>query len=310
MDKSSRIYVAGHTGMVGSAIVRALKARGYENLLLMNRGELDLRGHRPVADYFRATRPEYVFMAAARVGGIQANISQPAEFIMDNMLMQASVIQAAYLTAAFRPVKKLLFLGSSCMYPRDCPQPMREDMLLSGPPEPTNRAYAIAKIAGMEMCRAYRQQYGCNFITAIPCNVYGPGDHYEPERAHVIPTLISRMAARVEALAIDVWGTGTPRREFMHVDDLAAACLFLMENHDSPEPINAGTGQDIQIAELAYLIARVADYRAMVRFRTSEPDGAPQKLLDVSRINALGWKAKIGLEEGLRRTIEEYKGRR
>jgi len=297
MDKSSRIYVAGHTGMVGSAIVRALKAQGYENVLT-HPVRLDYQSE--TVDAFDEMMPEFVFMAAAKVGGIQANMATPADFIEQNLHIQTHVIESA---RAYE-VKKLLFLGSSCMYPRDCPQPMREDMLLSGLPEPTNRAYAIAKIAGMEMCCAYAQQYGCKFFTVIPCNVYGPRDHYEPERAHVIPALI-RKAAEGNMTA---WGSGDARREFMHVDDLADACLFLMEHYEG-NAINVGAGKDCSIRWLAQRIAMMSGRKDDFTFDESQPSGAAQKLLDVSRINALGWKAKIGLEEGLRRTIEEYKSR-
>lgn len=303
MDKSSRIYIAGHTGMVGSAIVRALLARQHRNILMKKRADLDLRNGRDVLAYFREARPEYVFLAAARVGGIQANIAQPAEFLFDNLAIQLSVIEAARQTK----VKKLLFLGSSCMYPRDCPQPMKEEYLLTGKPEPTNQAYAMAKIAGMEMCRAYRQQYGCNFITAIPCNVYGPGDHYEPGRAHVIPALI-RKAHEAGGGVVTVWGSGWARREFMHVDDLADACLFLMEKYDGADPINVGTGTDISIASLTETILQVCQRLLILPvFDKSKPDGVAQKLLDVSRLTALGWTAKISLEDGLRRTIREYR---
>lgn len=304
MDKQARIYIAGHTGMVGSAIMRLLVARGYRNLVVVKRADLDLRQPREVEAWFRNVRPDYVFMAAARVGGIQANIAQPAEFIRDNLAMQTAVIHAAHTSR----VSKLLFLGSSCMYPRDCPQPMREDMLLSGPPEPTNRAYAIAKLAGMEMCRAYAQQYGCRFFTAIPCNVYGPGDHYEPERAHVIPALIRRFSEQVRdgVEATTLWGSGHARREFIYVDDLASACLYLMLHYEGVEPINVGTGSDIETQELAARIAGLVGFRGHIGVNPAYPDGAPRKCLDVSRINMLGWKAKISLEEGLRRTVREY----
>lgn len=304
MDKQARIYIAGHTGMVGSAIMRLLVARGYRNLVVVKRADLDLRQPREVEAWFRNVRPDYVFMAAARVGGIQANIAQPAEFVRDNLAMQTAVIHAAHTSR----VSKLLFLGSSCMYPRDCPQPMREDMLLSGPPEPTNRAYAIAKLAGMEMCRAYAQQYGSRFFTAIPCNVYGPGDHYEPELAHVIPALIAKMvkAARANEWHVDVWGDGQARREFMHVDDLAAACLFLMEKYESTEPVNVGAGVDYTIFELASYLREEIKFYGALNMEHNKPSGAPRKLLDSSRLNALGWQPRIGLEEGLRRTVREY----
>ena len=297
MDKSSRIFVAGHTGMVGSAILRLLQARGYENAKGFKKTD-------SLSLLLGALKCDYLFLCAGKVGGIQANIKSPADFITGNLDIALNYIEAAHECK----VSKLLYLGSSCMYPRDCPQPMKEEYLLTGPPEPTNRAYAIAKIAGMEMCRAYAQQHGDRFITAIPCNLYGPGDHYEPDRAHVIPALIRKFveAKRAGSDHVKVWGSGNARREFMHVDDLAAACLFLMERYDGAEPVNVGAGSDLSIYELAQMIADMTGFRDPFIFDSTKPDGAPRKLLDVSRINALGWKARIPLNEGLRRTIEAY----
>jgi GDP-L-fucose synthase len=304
MESGARIYVAGHRGLVGSAIVRALERAGHARPLTRSRQELDLRQEVPVAAFFREHRPEYVFLAAARVGGILANDTRPAEFIHDNLKIEVNVIEAARAAGA----RKLLFLGSSCIYPRLAPQPMREESLLSGPLEPTNEAYAVAKIAGIKMCQAYARQHGCRFISAMPTNIYGPGDNYDLQMSHVVPALIRKCveARRRRAPSVEVWGTGEPRREFLHVDDLAEACLFLMERYDSPDILNVGAGADVTIRELAMLIRRLSGYEGEIRFEPGKPDGTPRKLLDVSRLTALGWRARIPLEEGLRQTIAVF----
>lgn len=304
MDKAGRVYVAGHTGLVGSAIVGALEKQGFSNFLLRTRRELDLRDARGVESFFASQKPQFVFLAAARVGGILANDSRPADFIRDNLQIQTNVIECARQAG----VSKLLFLGSSCIYPRLAPQPMKEEHLLGGPLEPTNEAYAIAKIAGIKMCQAYARQHGCRFISVMPTNLYGPGDNFDLETSHVVPALIRKFVEgrRADAASVTVWGSGAPRREFLHVDDLAQACIFLMEKYDSPEIINIGTGTDISIGDLALLIQKATDYRGEIRFDRSKPDGTPRKLLDVSKLTAFGWKARIGLEEGLRRTVQEY----
>jgi GDP-L-fucose synthase len=288
--------------MVGSALVRALRAAGFENLVLRDRNELDLTRQAEVERFFAATRPAYVFLAAARVGGILANHTQPAQFLRDNLAIQTNVIDAAYRNGT----DKLLFLGSSCIYPRLAAQPIREDSLLTGPLEPTNEWYAIAKIAGIKMCEAYRRQYGFNAITAMPTNLYGPEDNFDLASSHVLPALLRKFH---EAVAqgmdtVEVWGTGTPRREFLHVDDLAAACLFLMMRFDEAGWINVGAGVDLTIAELAQTIARVTGFSGSIRFDTSKPDGTPRKLLDTSRLAALGWVPSIGLDSGLRSTYD------
>jgi len=304
MTRDSRIYVAGHTGLVGSAIVRALRAKGYQNLLLRTHAELDLRNQAAVADFFNQERPDYVFLAAARVGGILANATYPAEFIYDNLMIQTNVIHNAYLTG----VKKLLFLGSSCIYPKFAPQPMREEHLLSGKLEPTNDAYAIAKIAGIKMCQSYRKQYGANFIAVMPTNLYGPNDNFDLETSHVLPALIRKFheAKRDHKPEVVIWGTGKPRREFLHVDDLARACLFLMENYDDEEIINIGVGEDITIQELAEMVKEVVGYQGRIVYDRTKPDGTPRKLLDVSRIFRLGWRPKIDLKDGIRMTYQWF----
>jgi GDP-L-fucose synthase len=286
---------------VGSAIVRRLQAEGFRNLLLATSADLDLRDQAAVHRWYRDQRPDYVFLVAGTVGGILPNSTRPAEFLYDNMMIHATVVHAAHLAA----VKKLLYLGSSCIYPRACPQPMREEDLLTGPLEPTNDAYAIAKIAGIKLCTFYRRQYGCNFISAMPTNIYGPYDNFDLSDAHVLPALIRKFheAARRGDRAVTVWGTGSPRREFLHTDDLADACLFLMSHYEGATHINVGTGVDGSIRELAETIRRVAAPGVEIVFDSSKPDGMPRKLLDVSKINALGWKAKIGLEEGIRSTV-------
>jgi GDP-L-fucose synthase len=304
MNKSDRIYVPGHGGLVGGAIVRRLQAQGYENVLTAPRSRLDLRRQREVEDFFAAERPAYVFLAAARVGGIHANSTYPAEFIRDNLQIQTNIIDAAWRNGT----RKLLFLGSSCIYPRNAPQPMTEDCLLTGVLEPTNEAYAIAKIAGIQMCRAYRRQYGFNAISAMPTNLYGPGDNFSAEGSHVLPALIRRLheAKEVDAPEVVIWGSGTPRREFLHVDDLADALVFLMRRYEGESHINVGWGKDISIAELAALIAEIVDYRGNIRLDPSRPDGTPRKLLDVARISALGWQPRIGLREGIASTHEWF----
>ena len=305
MEKASRILVAGHRGMVGSAITRALQNKGYTNLVLAGKNALDLRNQLEVNEFFRKEKPDLVFLAAARVGGIYANNTYRAEFIYDNLMMEANVINAAYKYG----VKKLLFLGSSCIYPKMAAQPLREDALLTGELEPTNEPYAIAKIAGIKMCDAYRHQYGCNFISVMPTNLYGPNDNYHPENSHVLPALIRRFhEAKRDGLGeVTIWGTGTPRREFLHVDDLADACLFLMDTFSEPGFVNIGTGTDLSIQELAQMIARIVGFEGKITNDLSKPDGTPRKLLDVSKLNTMGWSARIELEAGIRAVYEEVR---
>lgn len=300
MNRDAVIFVAGHGGLVGSAIVRCLRASGFRNLLLRDRNSLDLRHQSAVDGFFAEHRPEYVFLAAARVGGIWANNTYPAEFLCDNIRVGTNVIDAAHRFGT----RKLLYLGSSCVYPKNAPQPLREEYLLSGPLEPTNEWYAIAKIAGLKMCQAYRRQYGFNAISAMPTNLYGPGDNFSLQSSHVMPALIRKFHEAKERgdPTVEVWGTGTPRREFLHVDDLADACLFLMERYEEEQWINVGWGRDETIAELATTIARVVGFGGALRFDTSKPDGTPRKLLDTTRIGALGWKPRIHLEDGIRST--------
>lgn len=304
IPRDARIYVAGHRGLVGSAIVRALHRHGFANILTRSRSELDLRDRQTVWRFFEAERPEYVYLAAAKVGGILANSTYPVEFLEDNLYIQLNVISAA---RAFG-VKKLLFLGSSCIYPRLAPQPIREEHLLTGPLEPTNQPYAIAKIAGIELVNAYRKQYGVLFISAMPTNLYGPGDNFDLETSHVLPALIYKMhkAKVLGDETVTVWGSGTPRREFLYVDDLAEACLFLMEHYEDSIPINVGTGEDLSIRELAELIREVVGFRGEIVFDPSNPDGTPRKLLDVSRITALGWRPCTSLREGIKMTYRWY----
>ncbi len=305
LNPNSKILVAGHRGLAGSAIVRALRAAGYGNLLLPSRADIDLRSQTATYDYFEANRPEFVFMAAAKVGGIYANSTYPADFIHDNLAIEINIIEAARRAG----VGKFLFLGSSCIYPRLATQPIQEESLLTGPLEPTNEWYAIAKIAGIKLCQAYRSQYGFNAISLMPTNLYGPGDNFDPMNSHVLPALIRRFVEAVEKNApeVVVWGTGSPKREFLHVDDLASAALFLMRNYESPEPINVGTGVDLSIRELAELTSDAAGYRGNLVFDSTKPDGTPRKLLDVSKLAALGWKASIPLEEGIPTTVRWYR---
>ena len=305
MDKYAKIYIAGNRGMVGSAIERKLIAEGYHNIIHRTSSELDLRNQDLVNSFFFVDKPDYVILAAAKVGGINANNTYRAEFIYDNLMIEANIIHAAYLNK----VKKLLFLGSSCIYPKNAPQPLKEEYLLSGYLESTNQPYAVAKIAGIEMCDSYRAQYGCNFISAMPTNLYGTNDNYHPENSHVLPALIRRiiLAKKNNDPVVTIWGTGTPRREFMHVDDLANACYFLLQNYNEAGLVNIGWGEDVSIKELATLIATEFGFTGILEFDTSKPDGTPRKLMDITKINHLGWKPSIKLEDGIRRTIEEVK---
>lgn len=304
MDHNSRIFVAGHKGLAGSATLRHLRAAGYDNLLVRSRSELDLTDREAVEEFFANQRPQYVFLAAAKVGGILANSTYPADFIRDNLAIELNVIDAAWRHG----VNKLLFLGSSCIYPKFAPQPMKEEYLLTGELEPTNEWYAVAKIAGIKLCQAYRQQHGFNAISLMPTNLYGPGDNFDLKNSHVLPALLRKFhEAKEERMPqVTVWGTGSPRREFLHVDDLASAALFLMQNYEESEIVNIGTGQDVTIAELAHLVAGVTGYDGKIVFDSSKPDGAPRKLLDVSRLHALGWRHAIPLEDGVRRTYEWF----
>jgi GDP-L-fucose synthase len=302
MEKNSKIYVAGHTGMVGSAILRKLQKEGHQNIIVRTSAELDLRHQPSVIEFFEREKPEYVFLAAAKVGGIMANKLSPATFIYDNLMIQNNVIHAAYLHG----VKKLLFLGSSCIYPKMAPQPLKEEYLLTGLLEPTNESYAIAKIAGIKMCEAYRTQYGCNFISVMPTNLYGPNDNYDINNSHVLPALLRKIhEAKINGYSsIEIWGTGNPRREFLHVDDLADACHFLMLVYNDKEIINIGTGKDISIRELATLISEVIGYNGTFRFDTSKPDGTPRKLMDLTKIHKLGWQHSISLRQGITMTYQ------
>jgi GDP-L-fucose synthase len=297
MRPDARVFVAGHGGLVGSAIVRRLEAEGFSGVETATREQLDLRDQAAVNYWFRANRPEYVLLVAGTVGGILANSTRPAEFIYDNMMIHATVVHAAHLF----PVKRLLYLGSSCIYPRDCPQPMKEEHLLSGTLEPTNEPYAVAKIAGIKLCQAYRKQYGCDFISAMPTNLYGPNDNFDLASSHVLPALIRKFHdAKAEGRTdVPIWGTGSPRRELLHVDDLADACVFLMRRYDAAEHINVGTGEDLTIRELAETVRDIVHPGAKLVFDATKPDGTPKKLLDVSRLHALGWRHRIGLREGI-----------
>ncbi|MGY3089342.1 GDP-L-fucose synthase [Hymenobacter sp. UYAg731] len=301
MEKNSSIYIAGHRGMVGSALLRELTRRGYTNLITRTSAELNLRNQAAVARFFAENRPEYVLLAAAKVGGIHANNTLRADFIYENIMIEANVLHESQRCG----VRKLLYLGSSCIYPKLAPQPIREEYILTGPLEHTNEPYAISKIAGVKMCEAYRDQYGCNFITVMPTNLYGPNDNYDLESSHVMAALLRKFAEAVQLdlPRVDVWGTGTPRREFLHVDDLAEACLFLMDHYDEAGPVNVGTGQDLSIRELAELIAELVGYAGEIHFDFSRPDGTMRKVLDVSRIHALGWRHRISLQAGLRQVL-------
>ncbi len=307
MDKQSKIYIAGHRGMVGSAILRRLEREGFSNFSLKNSGELDLRNQAAVSDFFKKEKPEYVFLAAAKVGGIQANNIYRAEFIYDNLMIQNNVVHHAYISG----VKKLAFLGSSCIYPKLAPQPLKEEYLLTAELEQTNEPYAIAKIAGIKMCQAYRSQYGCNFISLMPTNLYGPNDNYDLEKSHVLPALLRKFhEAKINNMPqVTIWGTGSPMREFLHVDDLAAATFFLMQNYNLPEIVNIGTGEDVTIRELALLIKEIVGYTGNLVFDSAKPDGTPRKLLDVSKLNKLGWKYSISLKEGIASTYQEMLAR-
>lgn len=304
MERSARIYVAGHRGLVGSAILRRLHAGGYRHLLTRTRPELDLTDQTAVRRFFSEEQPEYVFLAAAKVGGILANNTFPADFIRDNLAIQCNVLEAAYRAG----VKKMLFLGSSCIYPKLSPQPIREEYLLRGELELTNEPYAVAKIAGIKMCQSYNRQYGTRYICAMPTNLYGPGDHFDLETSHVLPALLHKFhAAKVSrASSVSVWGTGRPRREFLHVDDLADACVFLMHHYDSSEIVNVGVGEDVSIGELADLIRTIVGYQGDICLDPSKPDGTPRKLLDVSRLTAMGWRARIPLRPGIEQTYQWY----
>ncbi len=302
MNSDARIYVAGHRGLVGSALVRALTASGYRNILKRSRADLDLMNEGAVRAFFQRERPEYVFLAAARVGGILANDTYPVEFLVENLTIQNNVI----LAARDANVAKLLFLGSSCIYPKMAPQPIKEEYLLTGTLEPTNASYALAKIAGINLCQACHSEYGCNFISVMPTNLYGANDNFDLDSSHVLPALLRKAhVAKIQREpTLTIWGSGTPRREFLHVDDLASACLFLMDHFDAPDIVNIGTGRDIAIAELARLIMEIVDYRGTLVFDDSKPDGTPRKVLDVSRMNGLGWKPSIELADGIRDVYE------
>lgn len=308
MEKNSKIYVAGHNGLVGSAITRALKQRGFSNLVLKDRKKLDLLDQKATASFFEKEKPKYVFLAAAKVGGIMANNTQPGEFIYENLIVQANVLENARKNG----VKKLLFLGSSCIYPRLAPQPIKEEYFLSGPLEPTNKAYAIAKIAGIITCQSYNKEYGTNFISAMPTNMYGPNDNFDLENSHVLPALIRKFheAKTAGKKEVILWGTGIARREFLHVDDFADASLFLMEKYDDSEIINVGTGKDGSVKELAELVKKITGFTGKIIWDKAKPNGMPRKLLDVSKIHALGWKNKISLENGIKSTYEWYANNR
>lgn len=304
MQKSDKIYVAGHNGMVGSSITRKLNSEGFYNLVNRSSADLDLRIQDDVERFFDEEKPDYVFLAAAKVGGIHSNNVYRAEFLYDNLMMEANVINASYVNG----VKKLVFLGSSCIYPKMAPQPLKEEYLLTGPLEPTNEPYAVAKIAGLKMCEAYRDQYGCDYISLMPTNLYGPNDNYHPENSHVLPALLRKFheAKRNNQPSVTVWGTGNARREFLHADDFADACFFLMQHYSGREFVNIGWGKDISIKELAFLIKKITGFKGDILFDHEKPDGTPRKLMDTSKLSALGWQPKINLEEGITRVYEEF----
>jgi GDP-L-fucose synthase len=304
MEKQAKIYVAGHRGMVGSAIVRALQKNGYQNILCKTSAELDLRNQQAVADFFASEQPAYVFLAAAKVGGIVANNTYRADFLYENLAIQNNIIHAAYVNQ----VKKLMFLGSSCIYPKLAPQPLKESYLLTGLLEPTNEPYAIAKIAGIKMCEAYRAQYGCNFISVMPTNLYGPNDNYDLQNSHVLPAMIRKFHEAKERgdQSMVLWGTGSPMREFLYADDLAEACLYLMESYDEAELVNIGTGVDVTIKELAETVKQIVGYAGNIEWDTTRPDGTPRKLMDVSKLHGLGWKHHIELTEGIQLAYQDF----
>jgi GDP-L-fucose synthase len=308
MEKSSKIYIAGHRGMVGSSILRALRSKGFDNFLLKTSAELDLRNQQCVANFFALEKPDYVFLAAAKVGGIIANNTYKADFIYENLMIQSNVIHHAYLNG----VKKLMFLGSSCIYPKLAPQPLKEEYLLTGLLEPTNEPYAISKIAGIKMCDAYRKQYNCNFISVMPTNLYGPNDNYDLKNSHVLPALLRKFITAKNNCesSVTIWGSGTPLREFLHADDLASACIFLMETYDEEGLVNIGMGEDISILDLANLVKKIVGFDGEIRTDISKPEGSPRKLMDISKLTSLGWKASISLEEGIQKVYEEIKERK
>lgn len=302
MNSTSKIFIAGHNGMVGSAILRNLQDKGFSNFVLKSSKELDLRDAKAVADFFEEEKPEFVFLAAAKVGGIVANNTYRADFLYENLMIQNNVIHEAYKNK----VEKLLFLGSSCIYPKLAPQPLKEEYLLTGILEPTNEPYAIAKIAGIKMCDAYRSQYGCNFISVMPTNLYGPNDNYDLQNSHVLPAMIRKFhEAKLNGTSVELWGTGSPKREFLHADDMAEACVFLMENYNEPGLVNIGTGEDLSIKELAEMIQKITKFEGEIIWDHTKPDGTPRKLMDVSKLHTLGWKHKIALEEGITKVYHE-----
>jgi GDP-L-fucose synthase len=305
MNLEYKIYIAGHRGMVGSAILRQLKAKGFNNFILRTSSELDLRNQQAVADFFEQEKPDYVFLAAAKVGGIIANNTYRGDFIYENLMIQNNIIHQSYLNN----VKKLMFLGSSCIYPKMAPQPLKEEYMLTGELEPTNEPYAIAKIAGIKMCDAYRDQFGCNFISVMPTNLYGPNDNYDLKNSHVLPAMLRKFitAKRNGDKSVTIWGSGNPKREFLHADDLSEACVFLMENYNESGLVNIGVGEDISILDLAILVKKVVGFEGEILTDTTKPDGTPRKLMDVSKLSSFGWKAKTSLEEGIQKVYDEIK---